>query len=118
MSLLAIGADPEANAEPIDLYVVADRMQSRGWRFDRQQNPPSLHLTVSPAHDVLVERFLEDLREAVSFVRTTGAEAEGASAMYGMLGQLPDRAFVREALLDFMDGMDAMYEPPAAATDP
>ena len=28
--------------------------------------------------------------------------------MYGMLGQIPDRAVVREALLDFMDGIEAM----------
>jgi hypothetical protein len=83
-------------------------MQARGWRMDRQQSPPSLHLTVSPAHDQIVDQLLEDLGACAREVRETGAQAEGAAAMYGMLGKLPDRAFVREALLDFMDGMDTM----------
>ena len=30
--------------------------------------------------------------------------------MYGMLGTLPDRGVVREALLDFMDGIEAMAD--------
>ena len=38
----------------------------------------------------------------------SGAQAEGAAAMYGMLGKLPDRGMVTEALLDFMDGLDTM----------
>ncbi|AKU97683.1 Sphingosine-1-phosphate lyase [Labilithrix luteola] len=107
MSLLAIGID-ERHADPVDLNVVADRMLQKGWRIDRQQRPTSLHLTVSPAHDVLAETFVADLREAVAHVRSSGEQAQGPSAMYGMLGQLPDRAFVGDALLDFMDGMDSM----------
>ena len=105
MSCIAIGAD-----EGIDLYVVADRMQAHGWRMDRQQNPPSLHLTVSPAHDALAETFVADLRRCTAEVVETKAQAEGAAAMYGMLGQLPDRGMVREALLDFMDGLDTMAD--------
>ncbi|HEY8075418.1 MAG TPA: aspartate aminotransferase family protein [Labilithrix sp.] len=94
MSVLAIGGD-------VDPYVVGDRMQERGWRIDRQQSPPSLHFTVSPAHDAIVDRLLADLREAAA----TPGERQGAAAMYGMLGELPDRGAVRDALLDFMDGM-------------
>jgi hypothetical protein len=30
--------------------------------------------------------------------------------MYGMLGKLPDRGIVRDALLDFMDGIEAMAD--------
>jgi hypothetical protein len=78
-------------------------MHERGWRIDRQQAPPSLHLTISPAHDAIVDRLLEDLRAAT---RARG-ERQGSAALYGMLGELPDRAVVRDALLDFMDGVMA-----------
>lgn len=112
MSCLAIGADASAIAGPdgegLDLYVLADRMQARGWRMDRQQSPASLHLTISPAHDTVAQTFIEDLRACTHEVASSGAKAEGAAAMYGMLGKLPDRAMVREALLDFMDGLDTM----------
>jgi glutamate/tyrosine decarboxylase-like PLP-dependent enzyme len=114
MSSIAIGADaaavPGPTGEGLDLYVLADRMQARGWRVDRGQNPPSLHLTVSPAHDALAGTFVEDLRACTQEVVDTGAQAQGAAAMYGMLGKLPDRGIVRDALLDFMDGIEAMAD--------
>jgi sphinganine-1-phosphate aldolase len=114
MSCIAFGADPAAvpgpTGEGLDLYVLGDRMQERGWRLDRQQNPPSLHLTVSPAHDEIADVFVNDLRECTKDVVDTGAQAEGAAAMYGMLGKLDDRGMVRETLLDFMDGIEAMAD--------
>jgi len=114
MSCIAFGADAAAvagpNGEGLDLYVLGDRMQARGWRLDRQQNPPSLHLTVSPAHDEIADTFVKDLRECTKDVVDSGAQAEGAAAMYGMLGKLDDRGMVRETLLDFMDGLEAMAD--------
>lgn len=114
MSCIAFGADPTAVAGPtgegVDLYVLGDRMQARGWRIDRQQNPPSLHLTVSPAHDEIADTFVKDLRECTKDVADSGAQAEGAAAMYGMLGKIDDRSIVREALLDFMDGIESMAD--------
>ncbi len=114
MSAIAIGADalavPGPTGEGLDLYVLADLMQARGWRVDRGQNPPSLHLTISPAHDALAPTFVEDLRACTREVVESGAQAQGAAAMYGMLGKLPDRGIVHDALLDFMDGIEAMAD--------
>ena len=114
MSSIAIGTDtaavPGPTGEGLDLYVLADLMQARGWRVDRGQNPPSLHLTISPAHDALAPKFVEDLRACAREVVDSGAQAQGAAAMYGMLGKLPDRGIVRDALLDFMDGIEAMAD--------
>jgi glutamate/tyrosine decarboxylase-like PLP-dependent enzyme len=53
----------------LDVYEVGDEMQARGWRLDRQQRPPSLHLTVTYAHSAVVEQFLADLRTSVAAVR-------------------------------------------------
>ena len=63
MSILAIGADE------LDVYQVADELTLRGWYLDRQQFPPSLHLTVTHAHAQVADAFLEDLAEAVAAVR-------------------------------------------------
>jgi sphinganine-1-phosphate aldolase len=104
MSILAIG---EAKEDAPNLFVIGDEMEKRGWRMDRQQNPTSLHLTISPAHDAIAPKFLDDLAECVKAQRENPREPEGAAAMYGMLGQLPDRGMVKDALLDFMDGLDA-----------
>ncbi len=63
MSILAIGSDR------LNVYEIADELTLRGWHLDRQQFPPSLHLTVTPAHARVADRFLADLEEAVAHAR-------------------------------------------------
>lgn len=63
MSVFAIGSDGA------DVYEVADEMALRGWYFDRQHFPPSLHVTVTYAHAEIVDPFLADLAQAVAAVR-------------------------------------------------
>jgi glutamate/tyrosine decarboxylase-like PLP-dependent enzyme len=102
MSVFAVGS------HELDVYAVGDRMQARGWLLDRQQRPPSLHLTVTPLHAPHVGAILDDLRASVDEVRAGGPSAAsgGAAAMYGMLGALPDRAQVGDFVREFLDGLD------------
>lgn len=104
-SILSLGGD-----DSLDLYVLAENMEARGWRLDKQQMPPSLHFTVSPAHDQVVDELAADLlactKEAQA-AKARGEQPQGSAAMYGMLGSLPDRSVVSAALVDFMDGLDA-----------
>lgn len=58
-SILAIASNA------VDIYEVGDKMTEKGWHLDRQQFPPSLHLTVNRAHVKSAGQFLEDLRDAV-----------------------------------------------------
>ena len=58
-SILAIASDV------VDIYEVGDLMTDKGWHLDRQQFPPTLHLTVNRAHVKSAGLFLEDLRDAV-----------------------------------------------------
>lgn len=60
MSILSIGS------EKLNIYEVGDEMTARGWHLDRQQFPPSLHLTVHYGHAKSADEFLADLSEAVS----------------------------------------------------
>lgn len=63
MSVMAIGSDA------LDVYEVGDELTARGWHLDRQQFPPSLHLTVSPYHAQVADAFLRDLNEAAAKAR-------------------------------------------------
>jgi glutamate/tyrosine decarboxylase-like PLP-dependent enzyme len=100
MSVFAFASDT------VDVYVLGDAMEKRGWKLDRQQRPPCLHLMVTPAHAAVVDAFLADLRECVSAIETTRPTPEGAAAMYGMLGAAPERSMIGSFILDFMDGLD------------
>ncbi|MBX3197679.1 MAG: aspartate aminotransferase family protein [Labilithrix sp.] len=115
MSAIAIGARATGDEPPLDIYVIGDLMQARGWFFDRGQAPANLHLTVSPAHEAIAGEFLGDLRECVATARASKEQPQGKAALYGMLGSLPDRAFVRDALLELMDSLDADGGSPAAS---
>ena len=53
-------------SEKLDVYEIGDNMAERGWHLDRQQTPPSLHVTLNHAHIQSADRFIADLREAVS----------------------------------------------------
>lgn len=63
MSVLAIGSDT------LDVYEIGDEMQARGWHIDRQQFPPSLHLTITHAHAQSADQFLDDLAQSVARVK-------------------------------------------------
>jgi sphinganine-1-phosphate aldolase len=96
------------DSEKVDVYQLADAMEKKGYKLDRQQRPPSLHMMVTPAHAVIKDAFLAELRQGVLELSETKPVAEGAAAMYGMLGAAPDRAAVSGMLIDFMDGLDNM----------
>lgn len=75
MSVMALASDT------LDIYRVGDEMTLRGWHLDRQQFPPSLHLTVNYAHAQSVDLFLRDLEQSVRAARriTPGQLAQRAA---------------------------------------
>jgi glutamate/tyrosine decarboxylase-like PLP-dependent enzyme len=111
MSVFALGSDG------VDIYEVADELALRGWHFDRQHFPASLHVTVSYVHEAVADDFLADLAESVAAVRRpnlrkglnqslvkaanaavrvlperwTSRLMGGASAVLGGSGDLPQR---------------------------
>jgi glutamate/tyrosine decarboxylase-like PLP-dependent enzyme len=79
MSILALGS------ERLNVYEIGDELAQRGWHFDRQQTPPSLHLTVTHAHAQIADRFLADLEEAVARARRFSLQKLSNSAKVGLV---------------------------------
>jgi len=85
-TLVCIGAaahDASAahTTHALDIFAVADALASRGWYVDRQQPPPSIHLTVNAVHATTYKDFLRDLDAAVAEVSTRSAT--GRAGAYG-----------------------------------
>lgn len=95
-------------SDEVDVFMLGEAMSARGWKLDRQQLPPALHLMVTPAHLAVAGRFLADLRECTDHLRTTKPQPEGSAAMYGMMATFPDRTALESLVLDFMDGFETM----------
>jgi glutamate/tyrosine decarboxylase-like PLP-dependent enzyme len=77
-TLVCIGAAPDA---AVDIFAVADELAARGWYVDRQQPPPSIHLTVNAVHATTYQEFLRDLDAAVAEV--VSRNATGRAGAYG-----------------------------------
>jgi glutamate/tyrosine decarboxylase-like PLP-dependent enzyme len=71
MSVLAIASDKD------NVYEIGDEMGLRGWHMDRQQFPPSLHLTVNYGHREIADRFLLDLAQSVLAAREPNLRRSG-----------------------------------------
>jgi glutamate/tyrosine decarboxylase-like PLP-dependent enzyme len=96
MNVLCIGSDTA------DMFAVADRLEQRGWRIDRQARPRAIHLIVTANHEQSIAAFLADLRAAVADAPAPPADDERA-ATYGVttrLGAAEDPAAAMRRALD------------------
>lgn len=108
MSVFAIAS------EGPNIYEVGDEMSARGWHLDRQQFPPSLHLTVHAGHSHAVDEFLADLEAATRLARKPGVrKAKNAlmvSLARGAANLLPEswvsRLMARASSLVGVEGAD------------
>lgn len=90
----------------IGVYAVADQLQAKGWNITRQQNPESLHITLSPAHAEYIKEFVADLKEAVETVKANPKlNTSGQAAMYGMMAKIPFRGMIKGSIMGIMEKM-------------
>lgn len=113
-TLVSWGAKLDARDGGVNLFAVADRLQAKGWSIDRQQNPASIHCTVTSNHDTVIDDYLRDVREATAYVRANpNIAASGNAAMYGMMAKVPFRALVKKSVLGVMESLyGTSIEPP------
>jgi sphinganine-1-phosphate aldolase len=65
MTAFAIGSDdPE-----VSVLAVADVMEERGWKMERQQLPDSLHCSIMPHHIAVADQLISDLGDAAARVK-------------------------------------------------
>lgn len=74
ISGLYVISNPEATvlalaSDKFDIYQVADELTLKGWALDRQQLPPSIHLTISFGNTPFVDEFINDLSLACEKVQ-------------------------------------------------
>ncbi len=89
MSVLALASDQ------LDVYQIGDELTARGWHLDRQQFPPSLHMTIVPAHALVVDQFLSDLKDSIATVKKPSVRKVTnrvmVSAANGLVKVLPNK---------------------------
>ena len=90
----------------INIYAIADYLEEKGWHTDRQQNPESIHVMITVAHENIAEKYLEDLKNAIVAIRESPQRNEtGNAAMYGMMANVPFRKAIKKELLNVLKEM-------------
>lgn len=103
MTALAIVSSPKSK---ISILAVADQMEKKGWKMERQQLPDSLHMSILPQHASVVDQLLEDLRASVKEVRLNPALAsQGSTGVYGMVAAIPDKGIIDDFIVSFFGTM-------------
>ncbi|MGH9136993.1 MAG: pyridoxal phosphate-dependent decarboxylase family protein [Acidimicrobiales bacterium] len=97
-------------SDEFDIYHVVDFMRPKGWRFNGQQYPNSIHMaTTRPQTQTgVVEAFAADLADAVTYAKAKhdAGETPHAAAIYGgVAGGLTDEAeeFIVAVMADMLD---------------
>ncbi|NDF14840.1 aspartate aminotransferase family protein [bacterium] len=91
-------------SQSVNIHVIADLMEAKGWFIDRQMSPDSIHLTITPANTASCDRYLADLKESTEYARAHPELAqEGMAAMYGMVAKIPDPTMVNQFLYQYLD---------------
>ena len=92
-------------SKTLDIYKVMDLMARRKWNLNGLHKPPCVHICVTLRHTQpgVAERFVDDLKAAVEYVRANPDEEGGMAPVYGMAATLPFRGVVGDLLKRYMD---------------
>ncbi len=95
-----------SQGDAVNVYAVADLMAEKSWSCDRQQRPPSIHLTVNANNADVADQYLADLAESTArAAREPQLADEGEAAMYGMMAKVPLRGLVKHSVGKVMESM-------------
>ena len=89
----------------LNIFIVGDLMEEKGWQLDRLQRPDGLHAMVTAGHDRIAQQYLADLRDSVAEAIAHPELGEsGQAATYGMISHIPLRGMVRKQVGDMFAG--------------
>jgi len=103
-------------SDEFDIYHINDFMRTKGWRFNGQQYPNSIHMAVTrpQTQPGLSEAFADDLTEAVAYALEHKDEKPATGAVYGGVeGGMTSEAdeFIRSVMEDMLDKHQGLPRP-------
>jgi glutamate/tyrosine decarboxylase-like PLP-dependent enzyme len=92
-------------SDSLDIYKVLDQMSHKKWSLNGLHKPSCMHICVTLRHTQpgVAERFLEDLRESVAYVKANPEEKGSMAPVYGMAATMPMRGLVGDMLKKYLD---------------
>ena len=66
-------------SDTIDIHAVADRLAENGWFSPRLDDPPAIHLMLSPEHDRVMDHYIADVHAALRFAPIRDESSQSAT---------------------------------------
>jgi glutamate/tyrosine decarboxylase-like PLP-dependent enzyme len=107
-------AEPGAGGgDPIDIFHVNDALAAKQWRMNGLQLPPALHFCITRPNTMpgVMDRFAEDLHEAVGYARERRGTAPRSGATYGAGGVTVPSDLVAAGMAGWLDATQALPRP-------
>ncbi|MBF0353111.1 MAG: aminotransferase class V-fold PLP-dependent enzyme [SAR324 cluster bacterium] len=92
-------------SKTLDIYRIMDYMTQKHWNLNGLHKPSAVHLCVTLRHTQtgVAERFIQDLKEAVAYVRLQPKTRGGMAPVYGLAATLPAKGVIGDMLKRYMD---------------
>jgi len=92
-------------SDTLNIYKVLDQMTHKKWSLNGLHKPACMHLCITLRHTQpgVAERFIEDLKEAVAYVKAHPEEKGEMAPVYGMAATMPMRGLVDDMLKKYLD---------------
>lgn len=92
-------------SDTFNIYQVMDQMGQKGWSLNGLHKPACVHICVTLRHTRpgVAQRFLEDLKTSVDFVKANPDEKGQMAPVYGMAATIPFRGLVGEMMEKYID---------------
>ncbi|MFQ5676532.1 MAG: aminotransferase class V-fold PLP-dependent enzyme, partial [bacterium] len=89
----------------LDIYRVMDQMTQKKWNLNGLHKPACVHFCTTLRHVQagVAEKFIEDLKSSVEYVKTNPGEKGGMAPVYGMAATIPLRGMVSGLLKKYLD---------------
>jgi glutamate/tyrosine decarboxylase-like PLP-dependent enzyme len=92
-------------SETLDVYKIMEYMTQRKWGLNGLHLPPSVHVCITLRHTQpgVKERFIEDLKAAIAYVKAHPEASEGIGPVYGLAASVGMRGMIHDILNWYMD---------------
>lgn len=92
-------------SDSLNAYEVMDQMTHRKWNLNGLHHPACFHIALTLRHTQpgVAERFIQDLKDSVAYVKAHPGNREGLAPVYGLAASLPFRGMVSDILKRYLD---------------
>jgi glutamate/tyrosine decarboxylase-like PLP-dependent enzyme len=92
-------------SDSLNIYEVLEQMTQRHWSLNGLHKPACFHIALTLRHTQpgVAERFIQDLKDSVAYVKAHPGSKDGLAPVYGLAASLPFRGIISDILKKYLD---------------